>query len=55
MNSCLVRSFRHGATKSIDFFDKVPFTDSTNRGVTRHLPKGFDAVGQQQGVGTRPR
>ena len=46
---------RHGTTQGIDFFDQVPFADAADGGVARHLPQGFDAVGQQQGVAAHAR
>jgi hypothetical protein len=30
----------------------MAFTDTTDGGITRHLPQGLDAVGEQQGFAT---
>jgi hypothetical protein len=53
LDAGLVSRQGHDTTKGINFLHQMPLAHPANRGVTRHLPKGLEAVGQQQGLSTR--
>ena len=55
LNPSFVGSDGHCTAQSIHLFDQMALTNTTNRRVTRHLPKCFDVVGQQQGFASSAR
>ena len=55
LDAALVSSQGHGAAQGVDFFNQMAFANAANRGVTAHLPQGFDVVREQQGAAPHAR
>ena len=50
-----VRGARHDPAEGVYLLHQVPFADTPDGRVARHLPQGIDTVGQQQGIGAHTR
>ncbi|MNC93158.1 hypothetical protein D3C83_97240 [compost metagenome] len=49
LDAGLVGGGRHRAVERIDLSHQVALADSPDRGITRHLAQGLDAVRHQEG------
>jgi hypothetical protein len=50
-----IRGLCHHAAEGINFFNQMPFSNSTDGWITTHLPYGLDAVRDQQCTGATSR
>ena len=55
LNAGLIGGQGHCPAQRIHFAHQMAFADAADRGVTRHLPQGFDIVGEQEGLGAHAR
>ena len=55
MDAGPVHGKRHGAAERVDLPHEVTLADAADRRVARHLPDGFDVVGDQQRARALPR
>ena len=55
MNSCPIRYLPHQTVQCIDFADQVPFGDSANRRIARHLCNQINVQGEECGVQSHAR
>ena len=53
LNTRRIRQTAHQPIQRVDFSDEVPFPQSTDGGVTGHLPEGVDSMGDEEGAGAR--